>query len=215
MSTARTTHESAVWAASSHRMAATLMAEYLRAALRRPVVAGPPVEPHPARVTLLMAEHEDSRTLPRTLRALSSGSSRVILRYDGAERSADILETADRFGVWATVDARDDVRGLVELVRRGLTRSSASSGFHTTALAGWHHATDPEASALTEREKAVVRLLCGDTPLDTAAAARRLGISVNTVNVHLRNIRRKLRDRYTGNRQALRDALADAGWLEC
>lgn len=215
MSATQTRHESAVWAASSSRMAGSLMAEYLRAALRRPVVAGPPIEPRSARVTLLMAEHEDAKTLPRTLRALSARPGRVIFRYDGAARSADILETADRFGVWAAFDARDDVRGLVDLVRRGLTRSSESVGFHTNVLGGWHRAVDPERSALTEREKDIVRLLCVGSPLDTAVAAERLGISVNTVNVHLRNIRRKLGDRYTGNRHALRDALVDAGWLEC
>ncbi len=40
--------EGEVWAATSSRMAGSLLAEYLGATLRRPVVAGPPDQPRPS-----------------------------------------------------------------------------------------------------------------------------------------------------------------------
>jgi DNA-binding CsgD family transcriptional regulator len=206
--------DEAVWAATSSRMAGSLMAEYLGATLRRPVVASPPDEPQSSRVTVLLSAMEAPNTVPRMLRTLASGSSRVILSYDGAARSTDLLYTARRLGVWATFDARDDIRGLVDLVRRGLS-ASPTSHRNTSSLSQWHLPAEVERSGLTEREMDVIGLLCADEPLDTERAAQELGISVHTINVHLRNVRRKLDGRYTGNRRALRDALIDVGWLEC
>lgn len=207
-------HEGEVWAATSSRMAGSLLAEYLGATLRRPVVAGPPDQPRPSRVTVLLSAMEAPNTVPRILRTMASGPSRVILSYDGAARSTDLLDAADRLGVWATFDARDDIRGLVDLVRRGLSVSPTSPR-NAPALDLWHLPTASEPTGLTARERDVIQLLCIDEPLDTERAAQQLGISVHTLNVHLRNVRRKLDGRYTGNRRALRDALIDAGWLEC
>lgn len=214
MATGDRGREGEVWAATSSRMAGSLMAEYLGAALRRRVVAGPPDQPRSSRVTVLLSAMEAPNTVPRILRAMAAGSSRVILSYDGAARSADLLDSAHRLGVWATFDAREDIRGLVDLVRRGLSTSPASPR-NASSLDLWHLPTASDPSGLTARERDVIALLCVDEPLDTERAARQLGISVHTVNVHLRNVRRKLDGRYTGNRQALRDALIDAGWLEC
>ena len=45
-------------------------------------------------------------------------------------------------------------------------------------------------------------------------STRQLGISVNTVRVHLANVRRKLAGRHVGNRQALHAALVDKGWID-
>jgi DNA-binding CsgD family transcriptional regulator len=196
-------------------MAGSLLAEYLQVVLRRPVVAAPPEDLRPARVTVLLSAMEPPNTLPRTLRAVTAASSRVILSYDGSARSTELLDTADRFGVWAMYDARTDVRGLVDLVRRALSTPASTSRNATSSLARWHLAITPDRPGLTTREREVIQLLCANDPLDTARAAEQLGMSVNTMNVHLRNVRRKLEGHYTGNRLALRNALIEVGWLEC
>lgn len=207
--------EAAVWAATSSRMAGSLMAEYLAASLRRTVVTSPPEQLRSARVTVLLSAVEEPNTVPRVLRSLTAGRSRVILSYDGTSRADEILDTAERFGVWSVFDAREDVRGLVDLIRRGLSSSSSSRRASSSAFAPWRLPASTERPGLTRRERDVIRLLCADEPLDTDVAARELGISVHTINVHLGNVRRKLEGRYTGNRTALRDALIDVGWLEC
>lgn len=207
--------DAAVWAATSSRMAGSLMAEYLTASLRRTVVTSPPEQLRSARVTVLLSALEEPNTLPRVLRSLTAGRSRVILSYDGTSRVGEILDTAERFGVWSVFDAREDVRGLVDLVRRGLSSAPYSRPASSSAFAPWRLPPAADRPGLTRREADVIRLLCADDPLDTVAAARQLGISVHTINVHLGNVRRKLEGRYTGNRRALRDALIDVGWLEC
>ncbi len=131
---------------------------------------------------------EAPNTVPRILRTMASGPSRVILSYDGASRSTDLLDAADRLGVWATFDARDDIRGLVDLVRRGLSVSPTSPR-NAPALDLWHLPTASEPTGLTARERDVIQLLCVDEPLDTERAAQQLGFSVHTLNVHLRNVR--------------------------
>ena len=145
---------------------------------------------------------------------MTTASSRVILSYDSSTRSTELLRAADRFGVWAVFDARTDVRGLVDLIRRALW-TSGSSRNAGSSLARWHLGAEPDRPGLTAREREVIQLLCTTDPLEAAQAAERLGISVHTVNVHLQNVRRKLDGHYTGNRQALRNALIDVGWLEC
>lgn len=207
--------DATVWAATSSRMAGSLMAEYLSASLRRTVVTGPPEELRSARVTVLLSAVEEPSTLPRVLRSLTAGRSRVILSYDGTSRAGEILDTAERFGVWSVFDAREDVRGLVDLIRRGLSTAPSSRHASSSALSHWRLPAPTDRHGLTPRERDVIRLLCAEEPLDTARAARKLGISVHTINVHLGNVRRKLEGRYTGNRRALRDALIDVGWLEC
>ena len=57
-----------------------------------------------------------------------------------------------------------------------------------------------DLEALTDREKAVLRLLARG--FDAKSAARELGLSVHTVNERLRSIRRKLR--VTSSREAAR-----------
>ncbi|WP_424710177.1 LuxR C-terminal-related transcriptional regulator [Microbacterium sp. SLBN-111] len=166
-------------------------------------------------MTVLLAAMEEPNTLPRALRSLTAGSSRVILSYDGTGRTTELLDAADRFGVWAVFDARSDVRGLVDLVRRALSAPASSSRHAASSLGRWHLAAGPDRSGLTSREQEVVQLLCADDPVETMRAAELLGISVHTMNVHLRNVRRKLDGHYTGNRQALRNALIEVGWLEC
>lgn len=204
-----------IWVVGSHRMARSTIAEHLSATVRWPVATGDPEEPGDAAMIVFLGAHEPPNTLPRVLRRLSVRDTRVILGHDASERSEDLSDLATRFGVWALFDVRSDVRTLIDLVRRGLSSPvSATPQIPSPALARWHVPTVQSQTALTPREREVVRLTCDAIPLSTEATAAALGISVHTVNAHLRNIRAKVGPRFTGNRDALRDALSDLGWLE-
>jgi DNA-binding CsgD family transcriptional regulator len=195
-------------------MARTAVAEHLAATVPWPVATGDPEEPEGAMIIVFLGAHEPPNTLPRVLRRLSIRGARIILGYD-TTAGAELSDLATRFGVWALFDIRADIRVLIDLVRRGLSSPvRATPQAFSPALARWHVPPMPNRSALTAREREVARLLCTETPLSVEEASLALGISIHTVHAHLRNIRAKVGARYTGNRDALRDALLDLGWLE-
>jgi len=196
-------------------MARTTIAEHLAGTVRRPVASGDLEQVEGAMLIVFLGAYEPPNTLPRMLRRLSLRGARVILGYDATTGTDELTDLAARFDVWALFDVRGDVRVLSDLVRRGLSSPlhPASQTF-SPALARWHVPAAPKQTALTPREREVARLMCGETPLSAEGTSLALGISVHTVHAHLRNIRGKVGSRYTGNRDALRDALTDLGWLD-
>jgi len=191
------------------------MAEHLAATTRRPVASSDPEQVQEAAIIVFLGVHEPPNALPRILRRLSLRGARIILGHDPTARTTELSDLAARFGVWALFDVRGDVRVLTDLVRRGMSSPArpASAPF-STALTRWHVPPAPSEPALTRREREVVQLMFTETALSVEEISDTLGISVHTVNAHLRNIRGKVGARYTGNRDALRDALVDLGWLD-
>lgn len=196
--------------ASSNRMAGTALAEYLGISLRVPVAwhdLGPDPMPETA---VFLAAHEPPEVIPRYLSTMRARGSRVVFVYDQALPHDELIEAALGFGVWSLCDAREDIEVLKNHVERARTGRRWEQD-STSEI--WARKIDQARSGLSARESQVVQGFCGEPPLDPEEIADELGLSVNTVRVHLANVRRKLGDRYTGNREALRAALIDRGWL--
>lgn len=164
-----------------------------------------------ASVVVLLTTHESAATVPRLLSSLSSRDARIIFVYDGSVVHNDLIESAVAFGVWSLCDARDDIAVLEIHVRRALAGESWGHD-HVSEMWMRRLANDRQLH-LSPRESQVAQAFCGEEELDPPEIAVRLGLSVHTVRVHLVNIRRKIGNRYTGNRAALRSALVENGWV--
>lgn len=200
----------AVRVVTTHRMAGSALAEYLGYSLRQPVTVCAPGDALSARVAVLVPMQHTSETVPRMLRELRGTALRVVLVYDGARPSAELVVAAHRIGVASTFDLRGEPRVLADQVRYAIDGRPWAQDW---AGEGWAQLLEHEREGLTLRERQVIEALYAGPDVSVDDVAGRLGLSVNTVRVHIANVRRKLQGRHTGNRAALQAALTDAGWL--
>lgn len=191
-------------------MAGTALVEYLRPKLGETVEWGDLGDAKPATVTVLLASHEAPETVPRSLAQLRGSGTRVVFVYDGSLPHEELIEAASGFGLWSLCDVREDIVVLTDQVQRALV----GRVWERDRMAEqWSRRLAQNTQRLSNREVQVAQAFCGVEALDPKEIAEQLGLSVNTVRVHLANIRRKLGGRYTGNRDAMRAALLDRGWL--
>lgn len=197
--------------ATRHRLAGTALSGLVQRELRLHSQWCDPRKALPlAPVVILLSHFEPPQTIPRLLSNLNTNDARVILVYDGAKPHDDLVEIANYFRVWSAHDLRDDIHVLLDQVRNAQAGRASSQDLFARTLSGLF---TKNAHQLTPRESEVAHAFCGSDLLSPEQIASQLGLSPNTVRVHLSNVRRKLGDRYTGNRDALRSALIDRGWI--
>ena len=198
--------------ATRHRLAGTTLADLLQRELKlRAHWYNPTSETPSAPVVVLLTHFEPTETLPRLLSNLQTENARVLFVYDGTRPHDDLIELANAFRVWSAYDLHDDMRVLLDQVRSAHAGRAWSQDLFAKSLSGL---LTKSQHRLSPRETEVAHAFCGAEALNPDDIAQRLNLSPNTVRTHLANIRRKLGDRYTGNRDALRSALVDRGWLD-
>jgi DNA-binding CsgD family transcriptional regulator len=193
---------------TNHPMAGSLLVALLNATISVPVAVCAPNAVMPARVAVVLAIHEPPSTLPRILRRVCSVVPSVILAFDGAIPSDDLLGAAHRIGVTGSFDMRSDPRILVDHVRGALSGRRWENDRSST-----QRPAETDSDGLTRREREVISCLFADPVTTIDEVAVTLGISVNTVRAHLANVRRKFDGTHVRNREALMAALADRGLL--
>jgi len=195
---------------SSHRLAATALAVFLESEIGQSVAWSSPDDPVHPQTALLNAVHERPASLPRLMSDLSAQGVRTLLIYDDAKPSNDLLDAARTLGIRHTFGVRGDPQALLDHVRDLLAGRTWSQD---RAREEWVRSLESHVEALTTREQAVVESYYSSPEATVEDVSEQLDISVNTVRVHLANVRRKLAGRYVGNRQALYAALVDKGWI--
>ncbi|PPG24065.1 helix-turn-helix transcriptional regulator [Rathayibacter toxicus] len=160
-------------------------------------------------VVVLDEKVESASLIPAAVAALVRQGSKVVVLV--REVAAPVAEAARYAGASAVVSDRVSVEEVVAAVESCLLGARP----RTVSLGdAGSMPSKPRSQQLTARELAVLELfLSADEPA-TATVAERLGISVNTVKVHVANVRRRLGDVDSRNRVALRGALEERGWLE-
>ncbi|HMR48017.1 MAG TPA: LuxR C-terminal-related transcriptional regulator [Arachnia sp.] len=196
---------------SSHRLAGTALALFLQGELGCHVLWQKPGEPVPAPIVVLYGVHEELSSLPRLMSEHMSPGTHGLLIYDDARPSDHLLDAAHTLGLRNTFGVRGDPQLLVDQLQDLLEGRTWSQD---RARAEWVRSIESQEEGLTRREQAVVECYYSGAGANVEEVATRLGISVNTVRVHLANVRRKLAGRHVGNRQALYAALVDKGWLD-
>ncbi|MBF4461251.1 MULTISPECIES: LuxR C-terminal-related transcriptional regulator [unclassified Rathayibacter] len=165
----------------------------------------------PAAGTVVVLDHEAeaSSLLPAAVATLVRQESRVVLLV--RELTDPVAEAARHAGASAVLSARGPVEAIVVAVDSCLlgARPRPSPLGAAGALP-----TGPATPRLTVRELAVLEMLLSAEEPSAAEVASRLGISVNTVKVHVANVRRRLGRLEGRNRVSLRGALEERGWLE-
>lgn len=196
---------------TSHRMAGTALTSFLASRLPGPVDWLAPGSGAPGDASIVLSMHEPADATPRIIRESTSRRSRVVLVYDSAHPHRELLDAAALLRVWSVFDMRQDARGLVERARD----AAAGTGWSLDNVTqSWNRALETREDGLSPREQQVIEQYFSHPDANPASVADDLGISVNTVRVHLANVRRKLVGRHTRNREALRAALIDRGWLD-
>lgn len=203
--------KAALYIYTSHRMAGTVAASFLQAELRRAVKWTADARAVGQAIVVFLSIHESLKTMPRVLSTLQSGGARVIVVYDSKTAHVDLIEAGRQLGAWSFFDARGEVTVLLEQIR---SAAHGTPWAQDTVSSTWARALGGGKPGLSPRETAVIESLFVEGNEGPAEVAEHLGMSVNTVRVHLANVRRKIPDRYTGNLDALHDALVDIGWLD-
>lgn len=136
------------------------------------------------------------------------GSQVVLLTRDPRD---PIAEAARHAGASSVLTEGGSADGIVSAVDHCLLgRDSRATSLGEAGAVP----SEVKAQHLTGRELAVIELLLSAEEPSAALVAAELGISVNTVKVHLANVRRRLGDVDARNRIALRGALEQRGWIE-
>jgi|SRR5690625_3955144 len=203
--------KAAIYVYTSHRMAGTVAASFLQGELRRPVKWT--TDPHEVgeAIVVFLSIHEPLKTMPRVLSTLRAGRARVIVVYDRKTAHVELVEAGRQLGAWSFFDIRGEITVLLEQIR---SAAQGTPWAQDTVSTTWARALAGGKPGLSPRETAVIESLFVEGHEGPSEVAEHLGMSVNTVRVHLANVRRKIPDRYTGNLDALRDALFDIGWLD-
>ncbi|MGF3055972.1 LuxR C-terminal-related transcriptional regulator [Microbacterium sp. YY-01] len=197
---------------TSHRLAGSALSVFLGRALARNVAWSHPADDAlDATVSVVLAVHESAEIIPRLIRASVARGSRTVVVYDGARPQRELLDAAMHLGAWNACDVRQDQRMLVGQIRSAI---SGDRWERDRFAEHWSRALEHPVEHLSHREREVIDAYFAADTVTPDHVAAQLGISVNTVRVHLANVRRKLSGRHTSNREALRAALIDQGWLD-
>lgn len=196
---------------TSHRLSGTSLAIHLQAKLGCDVAWQHPGEAPAGPSAILNSVHEEPASIPRIMKDLLSREIRTLLIYDDARPSEELLAAARELGVRGTFGVRGDPHVLANQVRDLIAGRTWS---RDRAREQWSRSLESHEEKLTQREQDVVKSYYSRPGAAVEDVAEHLGISTNTVRVHLANVRRKLSGRHVGNRQALHTALIDKGWLD-
>lgn len=196
---------------TSHKLAGTSLAVFLQDALGRSVTWRPPAGTVTSPAAVLNGVHEEESSLPRLMNELMARQVRTLLIYDDAKPSDELRGAAHDLGIHLHFGVRGDPYTLVDQVRHLL---AGRTWAQDRSREEWVRTLESTKERLTNREQVVVDAYYSTPETTIEEVAGQLGISVNTVRVHLANVRRKLAGRHVGNRQALHAALVDKGWID-
>lgn len=153
------------------------------------------------------AVESPSALAPAVATLVGRGAQVVLLARDPRDPVAEAARHAGASAVLSEASSVDEIVSAVDHCLLG--REARGSLGDAGALP-----SEARVQHLTGRELAVIELLLSVEEPSAALVAAELGISVNTVKVHLANVRRRLGGVDARNRVALRGALEERGWIE-
>ncbi|NQX29597.1 response regulator transcription factor [Microbacteriaceae bacterium VKM Ac-2854] len=160
-------------------------------------------------VVIIGHDPERASLVPMMVRELTERGARVILQVAD---DADPVAQAGRFaGAYAVLREKGPLAPLLDVVDHALAGHARRQDTFGEA---WQNSLTARGDDLTPRERDVVELMVSAEEPSIEEIGARLGMSPNTVRVHLANVRKRLGGERAKNRVSLRRALEEHGWVD-